>query len=320
MADLYLFEHTIGNREAVQYPMTDLTFDVEENGLVYEALPIRRSSIQGEAGTSDTDRTTVRIEIPRQHPLVRAVNRYAILPTLKIMSYSVDLKKVISVLFNGGITRPLVLTSAGAAGTDSEAGIAVFEVAPNPQYLFDGLHQSWHYQATCNLVLYSQSGGCFATRRLHSLTTTVEDRDAQGLSFTLARFRGSTGPVIAARLRDDIEAGYYQGGSAEFEGSYRKIIRHVGRNIQLEVPFADPVPIGSAITISAGCDRRYETCVRKFRNGNRFGGHIGIPIRNPGDRIIGQSDVESEREPFESEEPDTRPIEFVPIGARGGFN
>jgi uncharacterized phage protein (TIGR02218 family) len=130
--------------------------------------------------------------------------------------------------------------------------------------------------------------------RLYTASCAADLGDARcGVDLTDPRFRGS-GTVAAvlatSRVRvtglDPFDAGWFTGGRLTFTsganaGQAVEVKQHRtdGSAVILDLWQAMPEPIaeGDAFTVTAGCDKRFETCVTRFANALNFRGFPHIP-------------------------------------------
>lgn len=119
------------------------------------------------------------------------------------------------------------------------------------------------YQTTCNHMLYDQ----FCTVSAAAFT------DAG----SIGAITGKTLTVAAAAAKPD---GWYNGGSVKDGDNYAFIQTHVGAALEL-LNLPPSFTVSDAVSITAGCDRRQETCIAKFNNLPNFMGWPYIPTVNP---------------------------------------
>jgi uncharacterized phage protein (TIGR02218 family) len=115
----------------------------------------------------------------------------------------------------------------------------------------------------CTNTLYD--GRCKANPAAFSAAATVTG--IAGLTFTVSSVGG----------RPD---GYYSGGFIEKAGVPPATIKeHIGTTLKM---FYNPgYVIGDAVTIYAGCDKKFQTCVQKFSNQIHFQAFPFMPLLDP---------------------------------------
>jgi uncharacterized phage protein (TIGR02218 family) len=114
----------------------------------------------------------------------------------------------------------------------------------------------------------------------------------------LRRFRVLT--TITAVVEPDIlalaginpTANWYAGGSVRWlsganAGLDQLVLGSAGAQITLRTRPAAPIAVGDRLWLTAGCDKRYDTCRTKFDNGRNFQGEPFVPgvdslVRYPG--------------------------------------
>lgn len=119
------------------------------------------------------------------------------------------------------------------------------------------------YQTTCNHMLYDQ----FCTVDPAAFT------DAG----TITAIAGRTVTIPDAASQAD---GWYNGGWVKDGDHFAFVETHVGDQLLL-LRLPPSFAVGHGVTITAGCDRRYETCAAKFANVPNFMGWPAIPTINP---------------------------------------
>ena len=91
---------------------------------------------------------------------------------------------------------------------------------------------------------------------------------------------------IIAALPGDRPSGFFDAGALLFTGGANagrrsEVLRHVrdaaGDRIELWLPMAKAILPGDAFSVSAGCDKRFETCRDRFDNLLNFRGFPHMP-------------------------------------------
>lgn len=88
--------------------------------------------------------------------------------------------------------------------------------------------------------------------------------------------------AFAAEGLDGFAPGWFSRGALEWtsganEGARLRVAEHAPGRIELERPPAAPVEAGDGFTVTAGCDKRAETCRTKFANFLNFRGCPHMP-------------------------------------------
>ncbi len=91
---------------------------------------------------------------------------------------------------------------------------------------------------------------------------------------------------ISAAVPGNRPTGFFDAGSVTFTGGANagrrsEVLRHVrdadGDRIELWQRMVEPIEAGDAFTVSAGCDKRLETCRARFDNVENFRGFPHMP-------------------------------------------
>lgn len=114
-----------------------------------------------------------------------------------------------------------------------------------------------------------------------------------GINLDLAAFKTSTSvslvkdrQTVTTALLAGFENGWFDFGhiiwtSGQRSGKTDRVVRQINGDSQTTLTFAEPiddwVETGDALTIFAGCDRRFSTCQAKFSNALNFRGFPHIP-------------------------------------------
>lgn len=144
--------------------------------------------------------------------------------------------------------------------------LAKFEIVP----AFSGIQREiprFKFSSLCNHVLYDdrcQVDDTSASFRLSAAACTAVS--------------GNTITVTGADANGD---GYYTGGFVQTSSAddRRLILDQTGTVLTLLLPFTTS-PLGSNVTVFAGCDHTIATCSSKFSNVVNFGGFAYVPTRN----------------------------------------
>lgn len=130
--------------------------------------------------------------------------------------------------------------------------------------------------------------------RLFQYTCDADLGDARcGIELDDPAYRGTAtvAAVIDARRLvvdglDDYASGWFTRGMIAFTsganvGRAMEVKSHAirGTNIEIELwqPMGEPIAIGDAITATAGCDKRIETCAARFANAINYRGFPHMP-------------------------------------------
>jgi uncharacterized phage protein (TIGR02218 family) len=243
-----LYEFRVGT--SFIYRTTSSNTAITYNNFVYEPSPVLRTNItQG----ADPLRAPITITFPKS-------NEFA----YNYVGYSPDFSSTVTILRGeiGGSTWNVVYK--GRIG-ESIANNNFVELSCESIYTAiqrDGLQARYEY--TCRHLLYSSQCGANPT-----------SFSAAG---TVSNISGTTLTVTAASSQAN---GYYAGGIIRDSfNNQRYILSHTGSSLVINRAWVD-LAIGTAVTITAGCDRSQTTCLNKFNNIANFGGFPWIPIKNP---------------------------------------
>ncbi len=239
--------------------VTSAEDDYTEAADVFTAIPIRRTALSA-IGGPDGRKAAVVLTVPGNSSLVS--NYIYSVPgvgaTVLIERIQRDdvAEEAVSI-FSGRITF-VAWEGSGRIAKIRVEPLITAQSKPVPTYTFQGL---------CNNVLYDDF-------------CQVDDTDpAYRLSSApVTAVVGSTITVTGADANGD---GYYTGGWAESAGSTdrRLILDQTGTLLTLLLPFAES-PLGTSITVFAGCDHAISTCKGKFDNVINFGGSAFVPSKN----------------------------------------
>ena len=120
----------------------------------------------------------------------------------------------------------------------------------------------YSYQSICNHQLFDDRCGLSADAYKVTTTVTVDGNTLRSSAF------------------DEKPEGYFTLGKVVYSGDVRLITHHEGDTIWLQAAFDDS-PNGKTVDVYPGCDKKPETCKRKFNNLENFLGFPYIPLRNP---------------------------------------
>tara|TARA_R110000744_G_scaffold380215_1_gene500232 strand:- start:26854 stop:27684 length:831 start_codon:yes stop_codon:yes gene_type:complete len=255
-APVELYTFTIGS---TIYRWTSAEDNITEAADVFTAIPIDRGTIKG--GGPDTRKEFLVITVAGDNPVVtQYINSVpGVAATVKIERIQRPDGPAFEVitLFNGTISS-VAFTNAGRTAKIRIVPLVTSQSKPVPTATYQGL---------CNHVLYDD--GC-----------QVDDTDAAFRLSTAActAVSGSTITVTGADANGD---GYYTGGFVETTGSddRRLILDQTGTLLTLLLPFTTS-PLGTNVTVFAGCDHAISTCSSKFSNVINFGGFAWVPSKN----------------------------------------
>lgn len=201
---------------------------------------------------------------------------------------------------------------AGALADDSltEADLAAgrYDAATVETFLVDWSEPSLHVlMATATLGEVRREGAAF-TAEMRSLSDALAQESGRlftascsadlgdprcGVDLTSATYRGE-GNVAALRGTssfavsglDVFEEGWFDAGKLTFgsganAGLAIEVKRHRfdGEDIVIELwqAMPEPVSVGDSFVVTAGCDKRFETCRNRFNNAVNFRGFPHIP-------------------------------------------
>lgn len=252
--ELYTF--TTG---AVITRVTSAEDDYTEAADVFTAIPIKRNAL-GATGGPDGRKASVVLTVPGDSNLVSSY-----ISSVPGTGATVRIERIqredgaqqTVTIFTGRITSVAWENSARTAKIKVEPTITV-QSKPVPTVTFQGL---------CNNVLYDDF-------------CQVDDTDP-AYRLSAASVTAVTGSTITVTGADANGDGYYTGGWAESAGAAdrRLILDQTGTLLTLLLPFAES-PLGTSITVFAGCDHAIATCKGKFDNVLNFGGSAFVPSKN----------------------------------------
>tara|TARA_R110000737_G_scaffold47134_6_gene67070 strand:+ start:6874 stop:7704 length:831 start_codon:yes stop_codon:yes gene_type:complete len=255
-APIELYTVTIG---ATIYRWTSAEDDITEAADVFTAIPIERGTLKG--GGPDTRKEFLVITVAGDNPV--AVQYIGSVPgvegTIKIERIQRGDGPTFQVitLFNGTISSA-AFTNAGRTAQLRIVPLVTSQSKPVPTDTYQGL---------CNRVLYDDQCQVDDTSASFRLSTAA-----------VTAVSGNTITVTGADANGD---NYYTGGFVETSSSddRRLILDQTGTVLTLLLPFTTS-PIGTNVTVFAGCDHSISTCKSKFNNVVNFGGFAWVPSKN----------------------------------------
>lgn len=254
--ELYTF--TIG---AAITRVTSAEDDITEDADLFTAVPIKRTSVTG--GGPDARKDHLILEVPGDNTIatqyinsIPGVTAIVTIERLQRPDFSPGPPEVVRI-FQGKISSVLFEKSGRLAKIRVEPLITA-QSKSIPTFTYQGL---------CNNVLFDDLCKVDDTDPSFRLSTAaVTDVTSNNITVTGA---GSNGD------------GYYTGGFVESAGAAerRLILQQTGEVLTLLLPFGTS-PLGTNVTVFAGCDHSISTCKSKFDNVINFGGFAFIPSKN----------------------------------------
>lgn len=246
-AELYEF---IGALTTYRY--TSHGYDLVFGGNTYTSVPLASSSISGDV---EGQQDAAEIEIDRGVQLVLDY-AFAVAPrSLSCVIYRMHET-------TGNFRR---WWGGKVTGITIRGDVAHLRV---PSLLADALEAeipARRYQRHCNHVLYDARCGISATA--FDVATTISAISGDGKQITVADDGGNPDQ-------------WFKGGHIEgSDGEKRLILDHTGLVLKISWPFVAQAPMDN-VTLFAGCDHTFATCIAKFSNGDNFGGFPRIPATN----------------------------------------
>ena len=240
------------------YEYTSAEDPITVGALTYQPIAIRRSD--DPQGPEDRD-NTLEVEMPSDNPFTALY--YAVVPGL-VASVTIqrfhrdDPDDELITIFRGFVTS-VAFDEEGQLAKVAVVPLASATSRPIPRFT---------YSALCNHVLYDARCKVLDTDPNFRITAEV----------TAVSIVAQTITVNGADSKPD---GWWTGGFVETAGAIdrRLILKHVGEVLTLLLPLAVN-PLGSDVTIYAGCDHTITTCKTKFNNVINYGGFAFIPTRN----------------------------------------
>lgn len=246
-----LYDFALANE---QFNYTSAEDEVIVGSITYVPVEIERSSILVGAEQRQ-DVLTIRMPSGTE-PAGRYV---AIVPgqvgTLTIRrQHSTDGGTPETIVIFKGVIRSVAFTDDGY-----NAELAVVPLTSGlgrevPRFTFQGL---------CNHVLYDSQ--CKVLQSSYQVTLTVTVVDEATLTI----------PGLNAQADGYYTAGFVQFGTTDF----RLILKHVGNDVDLLLPFPSDV-LNESVDVFAGCDHTIAVCKSKFNNVVNYGGFAFVPLKN----------------------------------------
>lgn len=252
--ELYTFQLPAGT-----YRLTSAAYDVTFGGVLYQKAQLRR----GHANTTTigTAREMV-IEIGVDHEMVQ----YLIANGLPPYDAQVTIQKIHVAQIPDGVGSRRVW-SGFIVGTSTNSQYARIRVPDATDDDFKVHLPVATSQPLCNHQF--NDAGCFALGALFLLIGfEIVDISDSGTVITVADVFGVT------------DQHYRHGAMLGPNGEPRSIEDQDGVVIVIDVPFPN-LEIGDTVNMLPGCDHTIDTCVSKFDNVKRFGGHPEMPQSNP---------------------------------------
>lgn len=252
--ELYTF--TIG---AVINRWTSAEDDITEAADVFVAIPISRGTLSG--GGPDTRKESLTITVPGDNAVatqyINAVPGVRATLVIERIQRGDGPTFETIVIFSGRISA-VAFTESGRKAQIQVVPLVTSQSKPVPTQTYQGL---------CNNVLYDD-------------ICQVDDTDP-AFRLSTAAVTAVAGITISVTGADANGDGFYTGGFVESSGANdrRLIVDQTGTLLTLHLPFATS-PLGSNVTVFAGCDHAISTCKSKFDNVINFGGFAFVPGKN----------------------------------------
>lgn len=252
--ELYTF--TIG---AVITRETSAEDDIVEDGDTFTASPIKRSKVTG--GGPDSRKEHLVLEVPGDHTVatqfINSIPGVTALVTIERIQRTDGPTYEVIRIFQGKIESVLF----GKSGREAKIRVVPLVTAQSKAL------PTHTYQGLCNHVLYDDICRVDDTDPTFRLSTAlVTDVTSNNITVTGAGGNGDN---------------YYTGGFVESAGASerRLILQQIGEVLTLLLPFGSS-PLGTNVTVFAGCDHSLATCKSKFDNVINFGGFAFVPSKN----------------------------------------
>ncbi|MEG3175855.1 phage BR0599 family protein [Sphingomonas sp. RB3P16] len=241
------------------YGYTDAEEAITFAGTTYEPLPLDRDAV---TSSGNLDKSTFRITLPVSAPiaeLFRVFPPSEVVSCVMLQGHGSDPDHQFIAVWSG---RVLSCSRAKSRATLSCEPISTSMRRP-------GLRR--RYQYGCPHVLYGPY--CRADRAAFSVTATVVA--VNGTYITMAA--GWPGALDQAKFANGIMV-----AAETAQTDIRTILKVVpGENTIIISAAIGGLTVGSAITLSLGCNRQMGDCLNVFNNIHNFGGHPWIPKTNP---------------------------------------
>jgi len=237
------------------YYYTNCVDDVIFNNQTYKAAPIKRAETRIEARASE-DRIT--IEVSEDLEIARLF-----VPTPPTFPLWVTIYR-----YHEGENDFFYFWRGRVSAAERRDYICTFEceniLASTRK---KGLRRKFGIQ--CNHMLYDPR--CGVSEAAYQFDTTIV---------------GINRRIVTVASTNNAPTDYYLAGRMRLArtGDVRFIVQHNNNDLRLNASFSDARP-GDVVSLFAGCDHTFTTCVTKFNNGINYGGFPYIPTKNPFERI-----------------------------------
>jgi len=248
--ELYKFTGSVNT-----YYLTTYSQTVTSSGTDYVPLAgLQRNVLK--VGNQEEENLALDITMPYDHPLVQEYAYKTAPPTLNF-----ELRRA----HRTDPSDTILMWKGKVLSFSVEGRIAKMRVPALFAYLLNGVAPNARYQAPCNHVLYDSR--CAVNPAAFQTVTTVT---------------GILDNVITVASLGALSIAELVGGDMNQAsiGENRMIISGTGLDLTVTYPYAN-LAIGDSITLRAGCDHSFATCISKFSNGTNFGGHPIVPDKNP---------------------------------------
>lgn len=241
------------------YEYTSAEDPITKGALTYLPIAIRRSD--DPQGPEDRD-NTLEIEMPSDNTFTALY--YAVVPglvaTVTIQRFHRDDPDGELITIFRGFVTSVAFDEEGQVAKVAAVPITSATSRPIPRFNFSAL---------CNHVLFDP----------RCKVSDVDPNFRKLVNVSAVDLVAHTITATGANAKPD---GWWTGGFVETAGALdrRLILKHVGNVLTLLLPLAVN-PLGSDVTIFAGCDHTIATCKTKFNNVIEYGGFAFIPTRNP---------------------------------------
>ena len=255
-APIELYTITIG---ATIYRYTSAEDDITEAADVYTAIPLQRGTVKG--GGPDTRKESLTLTVPGDNAVAKlyvdSVPGVAGQVVIERIQRGDGASYEVIQIFEGRIAS-VAFQRAGREAKIKIVPLVAATSKPVPNHT---------YQSLCNHVLYDDLCQVDDTSPSFRLSTAA-----------VTAVSGNTITVTGADSNGD---GYFTGGFVESAGAVdrRMILDQTGAVLTLHLPFTAS-PLGTNVTVFAGCDHAVSTCKSKFDNVINFGGFAWVPSKN----------------------------------------
>lgn len=253
--ELYRFSSTGFDQS---YYFTSSQEDVVYNGNTYVSTYIKRT--QPEL-TSEKNAQKIQVTIARDNDLASKWLFYSPANTVWLTIYRFHLSDIdnqYKVFWQGRVR------SAERLINEVQLGCDLIDSA----FDREGLRRT--FANVCFHMLYGTR--CKVPKASFQNTGTISGVSGDTLSAnTFANFSDSS----------PVPDGYWINGYVErSNGDVRFVVQHTGVTVTLLTPFED-MQVGETVSIFAGCDHAFVTCLNKFNNVINYGGFPYLPSENP---------------------------------------